>query len=263
MGTQLERRDRRHPYQLEGAILARDGNVEITTTDVSFRGAFLKTDTPPPLRQLVRVRLVLPADFGAPHEITLTAMVVNIVPPGASHGRDPGAGVELYGASGELRAQWERFIRYVDELCAVTDHASAPTSRRPSPLRRDVHLSVDLEPVSKIQTVASKETRELGVQDISRGEMFVRTDAALGVGTGVVLDLVDPISRVPFPIDCVVRRREFGTNSGVAVQFLDMDAEAWRKLLAFLKPTAVIEESGASRHSGRPSARIRQARPAG
>src|SRR5262245_55545372 len=83
--------------------------VELLTHDVSFRGVFVRTDTPPVLRQLVKIELVLP-------DKTLIgghAMVVHVAPKqqGVPKGEGPvpGIGLQFWGPIENARA-WEQFI---------------------------------------------------------------------------------------------------------------------------------------------------------
>jgi hypothetical protein len=69
--------------------------------------------------------------------------------------------------------------------------------------------------------------------------MFVRTEELLGVGMGLVLNVRDPTSHKAFRIDCVVRRRVFGSNAKIAVDFVEMTEPAWLALSEFLRPAAL------------------------
>jgi len=76
------------------AVLLRGGReVSLLTGDVSFRGLFLRTDDPPPLRQLLQVKLKLPPEND---ELVAHAMAVFVVPVGAA-----GQAVNPLGASRE------------------------------------------------------------------------------------------------------------------------------------------------------------------
>jgi PilZ domain-containing protein len=136
MASELDRRDRRYAFEIPGVILARKGEVAVLTGDVGFRGAFLKTASPPEVRQLIRARLVLPADFepsAARPELVATGMVAHVVQVRDPKGRTPGAGIEFYGLDGELRRQWEHFIQFVqshdDSKELVVDEAQARRHR--------------------------------------------------------------------------------------------------------------------------------------
>ena len=74
------------------------------TNDVSFRGAFLRTDAPPGLRQLVRVAFSLPGG----EEVSGHAMVVHVVQPASGDGI-PGVGVQFWGPVQEAKA-WEKYV---------------------------------------------------------------------------------------------------------------------------------------------------------
>ncbi|MBS2013515.1 MAG: PilZ domain-containing protein [Deltaproteobacteria bacterium] len=79
----------------------------LETSDVSFKGLFVKTSDPPPLRSLVRLRVSLPGRTLEAH-----AMVVHIVGPNDGKGETHvGAGLQFWGLSGSDRAAWDDFVR--------------------------------------------------------------------------------------------------------------------------------------------------------
>ena len=55
-----KRRDVRYQVRFPVQMTAGRRKSTLFAEDVSRRGLFLRTDTPPPLRQLVRIQLVLP-----------------------------------------------------------------------------------------------------------------------------------------------------------------------------------------------------------
>lgn len=88
-------------------------SMPLATTDVSFRGLFVRTSDPPPLRSLVRLRVVLPAQTIEAH-----AMVVHVVGPEGDH--EAGVGLQFWGFSGAERAAWDEYVR---ELVAAKRNA--------------------------------------------------------------------------------------------------------------------------------------------
>ncbi len=103
-----KRRDIRFPARILARVVRRNETVELLTNDVSFRGAFIRTDAPPALRQLVRVSFQLPdGPIVSGH-----AMVVHVVAPAQvvdSENRVPGMGIQFWGPVDQGRA-WEQFI---------------------------------------------------------------------------------------------------------------------------------------------------------
>lgn len=75
----------------------------LETSDVSFKGLFVKTNDPPPLRSLVRLRVNLPGRSFEAH-----AMVVHVV---AESGAQNGMGLQFWGLSGSDRGAWDDFVR--------------------------------------------------------------------------------------------------------------------------------------------------------
>jgi hypothetical protein len=72
----------------------------VETSDVSFRGLFLKTADPLPLRSLVRLGVTLPST----RMIEVHAMVVHVVD-------GDGVGLQFWGLSGQDRQAWDDYVR--------------------------------------------------------------------------------------------------------------------------------------------------------
>jgi PilZ domain len=79
--------------------------IALETSDVSFKGLFLCTEEPPPLRSLMRLRVALPQ-----HEIEAHAMVVHVATD-TRDGRAAGVGVQFWGLAGPGRIAWDDFVR--------------------------------------------------------------------------------------------------------------------------------------------------------
>ena len=109
MGRAEKRRDKRYRYQMLGVLLRGGREESLLTGDVSYRGFFLRTDDPPPLRQLLQVKLKLSPEND---ELVVHAMAVFVVPAGAA-GQTPGVGLQLYAVSAEVRQRWDGFVRWV------------------------------------------------------------------------------------------------------------------------------------------------------
>ena len=100
-----KRREPRFGARIVARIVRRGETLDLLTNDVSFKGAFLRTDSPPATRQLVKVELVLPSGVS----VSGHAMVVHVTPPGGDGNRVPGMGVQFWGPLQNGKA-WEGFI---------------------------------------------------------------------------------------------------------------------------------------------------------
>jgi hypothetical protein len=99
MTTENLRREARVDARVVVEIQKKRSSVMVETSDVSFRGLFVRTQEPLPLRALVRLRVALPSRMLEAH-----AMVVHVVDGG-------GAGLQFWGLSGADRAAWDDFVR--------------------------------------------------------------------------------------------------------------------------------------------------------
>lgn len=233
-----DRKDRRYRIRVPVTLVSRSKEIRALTDDVSFRGVFLRMDAPPAKMQLIRMKFVLPPDG---MELVLQGMGVHLVEPGDKKGRPPGLGVEFFGLDGAPRIAWEKFIRYIQqthpesaETPAICAPAGAVDMVNRLYSRHDVELRVKLE------------TREalvnLVTENISRGGMFVRTDLPLGAGASVNVHLVHPDTQATFALECVVRRRIFGNDAGVGLEFQNMTEAKRAELVEFVRPVAALDE---------------------
>jgi hypothetical protein len=221
------RRDARYAARIVAKVVRRGETLELLTNDVSFRGAFLRTDAPPALRQLVRVTFALPSG----EVVGGHAMVVHVVNPGAAAGEQvPGAGLQFWGPLDHGKT-WEEFIR---EL-RTRESAGAPAARVPDKVRRASErfkLAIDVE--LDHDTVVTRDVSETG--------MAIRTDSPMQVGMRCQVRLRAGKEHVT--ADVVVRRqiaeRAF---TGLGVEFVEMSDEAKRGLIAFLKKHAPKDDA--------------------
>ncbi len=215
------RKDIRYAARIAARLVRRNEPVELLTNDVSFRGAFLRSDSPPALRQLVRISLVLPPGGKM---VSCHAMVVRVVEPRDPEGRIPGFGVQFWGPMDDARA-WEQFI---NDLKAK-ERAGVPSARITDKVRRSsqrFQLSIEVELDGKTAVT----------RDVSLSGMAVRTNVPMPVGTRARLELRAGGSGERLSLEVVVRRKiEEPDFRGLGVEFVDMPIPSKVELLAFLE----------------------------
>ena len=97
-----QRMDERYPHEVLVDLCWNRHRARLVTCDVSYRGLFLCTDTPPSLRQLVRLEILLSES----ETLSLHAMAVHVVPPGDPKGRLAGVGVQFYAVDRASASRW-------------------------------------------------------------------------------------------------------------------------------------------------------------
>jgi hypothetical protein len=110
------RRETRLDARVRVVVVRGRRTIPLVTTDISFKGLFLQTDEPQPLRSLLRLRVTLPL-----REIEVHAMAVHVTTPAdvaAANGhpdpvtaRGAGVGVQFWGLAGPERSLWDDFVR--------------------------------------------------------------------------------------------------------------------------------------------------------
>lgn len=96
------RREPRIDAKVPVALVRGKTTFELETSDVSFKGLFLRTQDPPPVRSLVRLLVELPK-----RKIEAHAMAV--------HSSESGVGLQFWGLAGPDRMAWDDFVRDLGE----------------------------------------------------------------------------------------------------------------------------------------------------
>lgn len=221
------RRELRFPARIVARVVRRGETVELMTNDVSFRGAFLRTDAPPSLRQLVRVAFLMPTG----ELVSAHAMVVHVVQANAARSNIPGVGVQFWGPVQESKA-WET---YVYDL-KVRQRAGVLSSRTTDKVRRASERF-------KLQLEVIVDGRRLSTRDVSENGMAIRSDSAMPVGTRAHMH-VHSNGHPSISLDVIVRRRiEEPAFQGLGVEFVDMTADAKSALMSIIRPATSEDDA--------------------
>jgi hypothetical protein len=225
-----KRREVRYPARIVARISRRNQVVELLTNDVSFRGVFVRTDTPPALRQLVKLELLLPQD-----KIVVSghAMVVHVFERDAKkakgEGPVPGIGLQFWGSI-EHAKEWEKFIHELKQRQRTGNAAAKVTDK----VRRiSERFKLTIEVVFDGDTAMTR--------DVSLMGMAIRTTMAMPVGARTELSMRAGNKTLTF--DAVVRRAidEPGFR-GLGVELVDMTEAQRQELLTFIKTNSPPSE---------------------
>ena len=137
------RREARVDARIKVTVVRGRRMESFETSDVSFKGLFLRTDDPPPLRSLMRLRVSLPL-----REIEAHAMAVHVAASDPSEGRQGGVGVQFWGLAGPDRIAWDDFVRELIQVKrAAMKKPAAPiaASCAAGPPASNVRLTAMLE----------------------------------------------------------------------------------------------------------------------
>ncbi|MBX3219782.1 MAG: PilZ domain-containing protein [Labilithrix sp.] len=229
MGTSEQRREARYPARIVARVVRRGQSIELLTNDVSFRGVFLRTDSPPALRQLMKVELLLPSG----PVVSGHAMVVHVTnrPEGQPKGEGavPGAGVQFWGPITHAR-EWEQFVHQLK----VRERAGMAAAKTTDKVRRaSERFKLSLEVVLDGKTSMTR--------DVSENGMAIRTDLPLPVGTRARIEMRAGDQWMHF--DVVVRRAidESGFR-GLGVELADLDPAKRAALVAFVRRSAPSDD---------------------
>lgn len=108
MNNENLRREARVDVRVPVTVYRGKKPLDLETSDVSFKGLFVCTKDPPPLRSLVKLRVAL---VGREFEAHAMAVHVVLPAPGEDPTHQPGVGLQFWGLSGGDRAAWDDFVR--------------------------------------------------------------------------------------------------------------------------------------------------------
>ena len=221
------RREVRYPARIVARVVRRGETVELITNDVSFRGAFLRTDAPPALRQLMQVSLVVPTG----EIVSAHAMVVHAVQHDPNEEHVPGVGVQFWGPVQQAKA-WEKFVYDLKVKQKAGTLAAQPTDR----VRRTSERF-------KLQLEVIVDGRRLSTRDVSANGMAIRSDLPMPIGARAFLQ-VHSNGHPSIALDVIVRRRiDEPDFKGLGVEFADLKPEAREALMSILRPAATEEDA--------------------
>ncbi len=185
-----KRRDERFNFVTPALLIRGKRRTQLHSADVSFSGLFLKTDNPPPLRELVRIKLVLPSDR---QDVELMGMAVHRVEPGGP--RLAGIGILLYGLDPAARSRWETFVQEV----RFGKHGDGPTQDVSWP-EAVAPVVTNYRPELKVKLPHQEALRTIRDRDLVRKRTFVRTELYLESKSPVVVLFVHPESSRVFSV---------------------------------------------------------------
>ncbi len=227
-------------YSIEFPVQLTHGKraYSLVTEDVSEGGVFLRTESPPPLLQLVQVQLVLP--IGG-HALLAHGMTVHVVEADNAQGRVAGIGVQFYALDQATRDAWEAFTRHV---AAAYPEAHDQTPIRlqrgvtPEPLSRRFHRHTA---VLELRPETREKLEHIYTNDVPAARLFVPTAQDLPAGTIVVVHVTHPDDKAPFLLQAKVFTRT-ASPAGLVVELLGVDRPFKEEFLEFIRRSIVIDE---------------------
>lgn len=223
-----KRRDIRYPARIVANIVRRNETLELLTNDVSYRGAFIRTDAPPTLRQLARITFVLP---NGTTKVSAHGMVVRVVTrgEGGEASRVPGFGLQFWGPIDQQKA-WDEFIYDLK----MREKAGMPNARATDKVRRtSERFKMALDIALGGETMTTRDVSETG--------MAVRTSSTLPVGARTTLQIRR--NHESIVVDVVVRRRiEEKDFTGLGVEYVDVPPSARQSIVEIVRASAPDDE---------------------
>lgn len=180
------RRDPRVNIALRVKMSTPTGYQTFKTKNISYRGIFIISDEPLPLRRLAR--LIVQTDHGS--ELEVLGMVAHRInaSDAAERNISPGMGVQIYPVGSANNDVWRDFI---------TDHLEQDPELRQAVREHNL-------PRLKIHIKDGSVLRKFAERDVPAGSLFYRSPEPQPVGSEVMLEIHHPMSGQRFMMKAVV-----------------------------------------------------------
>ena len=229
--------ERYYRCALPVTLRRRGENLELLTSEVSFKDAFIRTAEPPPVNSLVRLVFTLPPDDA---KVTLSAHVTRVVAPGSGEEHYPGFGARFVALDGPAKDSWESLVwtlRREHQDAGIT----TVTFARPSYVAR-FQLKAPVAEDIRLEPGSVEELTRVVTEDNPSGTLFVATRTQVVLGANVCVQIVHPITRDVFPLEGVVRRRGAGAEPGVLIGIGKLPMDVRVGLQELVDSVVVIED---------------------
>ncbi len=232
-----KRRYERHRVSLPVEIIFRNSSSFAVTANISRHGAYLRTDSPAPERQLVKLSFKLPHG----QELDVMGMVSRSIFPNDSSGWAPGMGVDFFSIGSEEKDIWEMFLKQLSKGTKVKDMEELSI---PDPVKRKAPRFA----TSFLVRMHDKERlRDFYTKDISNGGMFLKTPLLKSEGDELEILLIHPESKREFGLGAKVVRvlkTQDRTKKGMALEFLPLDEKQKKQLEDFIETGVSFLDEG-------------------
>lgn len=221
-------------------MLRRRGTDEqLLTSDVSFRGAHVRTDAPPPLNSLVRLVFTMPPDNA---KLTLSAHVTRVTLSNDTQDQYPGFVARFVGLDGAVKERWERLISWVRAEHGQSIRKTV-TFARPSYVRLFQAKVPTTEDVW-LRPASVEELRAIILDEVPTGAVLSRQASKLAPGINVMVRLVHPITLAVFAFPGTVRRRtaELPADGGLQIGLHPLTEQLEAGLAEMAESVVVLED---------------------
>jgi hypothetical protein len=232
------RGEQRFRCALAVTLRRRGTDEHLLTSDVSFRGAYIRTGSPPPANSLVRLAFTLPPDDA---KITISAHVARVAMHDDARDQYPGFVARFVGLDGPVKERWERLISWVR-----TEHGhsvrKSVSFARPSYVRLFQQKAPSGDDVWMLPD-SVEELQRIIREEVPTGTVVAKVAAKVSPGVNVTVRLVHPITEAVVMLPGVVRRRgdEVPADDGVPISLLPL-TDALRGALTEMDESVVVLE---------------------
>jgi hypothetical protein len=187
MDAKNNRREPRVKAEIPVTLRMPRGVRQYVTANISYRGIFILSTEPLPLRKLVRFEATLREGEEPLLMLGLVAHRINRV-DAAERQTEPGMGLQLFGSSPECRERWRDYVR--------ERYDRDPSARQQVRMRELPHLRMRFNKPQDIVQLAS--------EAFPRGPVLVRSAELHPAGSHLLLDLIHPGNGQVLSVETIV-----------------------------------------------------------
>jgi hypothetical protein len=219
MDARNNRREPRVKAEIAVVLQMPRGVQRHVTANLSYRGVFILSQEPLPLRKLVRFHAVLKEGEEALPMLGLVAHRVNRV-DAAEQGIEPGMGIQLFGSSPDARELWRQFVR---------DRYDRDPAARQQVRSREL-------PKLRLRFNRPEDIAQMAEVGFASGPVQVRSADLHPVGSHLQLDLIHPGTGAVLSVETIVAEviEAPRQQRGMMVALAEAE-EATAKIIAFAK----------------------------
>ena len=223
MSHKSNRRDPRVNIALSVKLLTTRGMETHETKNISYRGIFIITDQPLPLRRVTRLEMEVGGKL-----VTMLGMVAHRINVADATERRiaPGMGIQIFSVGSAAKDAWQDYVTQLVE-------------QDPELLRA---LQEHNLPKFKVNLSTPELLKKFVERDLPQGQIYYRTPEPIAPGSELILEISHPTSTEKFNLKGQVREITEGArrHRGMYVELAPMDEELFAAFERFVHASETI-----------------------
>ncbi len=233
--NEAKRAETRYRCAVPVLLRKRTGDEALLTSDVSFRGAYVRTTHAPPANSLVRLTFTLPPDDA---EVTVSAHIIRVAVRSEGQDQYPGFATRFMGLGGPAKERWEKHIAWL-RSSHVEAIRTTVTFARPSYVRLFQQRAPTVDDLW-LRPASVEDLQKILEHEVPSGVLSVPSTASLAPGVNTTVRIAHPVTDDVVTLRGVVRRRGEDAAEGHVVVKLDPLTDEMRTALTEVAGSVLV-----------------------